>query len=472
MRILLINPSLIEANVGHYKKATERQRGIYPSLGLSYIAAVLENEGHQVKVVDYDAEKNALEIILDLASQFQPSLVGFYTMTWTFREAAALAKKIKPLAPKAKFVVGGPNVTCLPKASLEEDVFDFGVVSEGEETIKELVNEIEKEAPDLSRVKGIIYKENSQLKANDPRLLIDDLNSLPLPARDLLPMKNYFDISTRRKHFATLLATRGCPFQCTFCDRRNRMGRRWRVRSTENIISEIKQIKDNYQIKEFMFFDDNFIVDKEWVRRLCQQIINEKLNIIWECRARVDMVNEEILKIMRQAGCYRIRFGFESGNNKILKILKKGITVEQSLACAEMCKKAKIEMFGYFMMGSPYETEKNLQETMDLALKIDPSFALFSKTILIPGSELFDWAVKNNYIRPDYWSRFVKGAEKDGAPSLDTPQLPERIVDHYISLANKKFYLRPKYLFKRLTALENWDQLVSQMKMAKGLLFK
>jgi len=472
MKILLINPSLIEASIGHYKKSTEKQRGIYPSLGLGYIAAVLEKEGHKVRILDYDTEKHPLEKIIALANQFQPELIGFYAMTWNFREANALANKIKTLFPQVKFVVGGPNITCLPYQSMTESIFDFGVISEGESTIIELIEALNKNVSNFKNIKGLVYKKDKEIIVNQPRPLIESLNSIPFPARHLLPIKKYFDISTQKKHFATIIATRGCPFECTFCDRKNRMGRNWRVRSPENIVKEIKQIKEEYGIQEFMFFDDNLIVNKEWIRQLCLTIINQKLDIAWECRARVDMVNKFLLELMKKAGCYRIRFGFESGNNHILKVLKKGINVEQSLECAKICQEVGMEMFGYFMLGSPYETEKTLQQTLDLALKIDPDFALFSKTILIPGSELFDWAVENNYVRKDYWERYLIGQETNGAPALDTKELPEKTVDKYISLANKKFYLRPKYLLRRLTAIRNWQQLSNQLKMAKGLLFK
>jgi len=472
MKVLLINPSLIEVNVGHYQKATEKQRGIYPSLGLGYIAAVLEKEKHQVAIVDYDAELQAWKRIENICHKWHPEVIGFYAMTWTFRQANVLAKKIKELLPQAKFVVGGPNLTCLPYQSMQDSIFDFGVISEGENTIIELIDALNKKKEDFSQIKGLIYKKKRDIIINALRSLIEELDSLPFPARHLMPIKNYYDISARNKHFATLIATRGCPFECTFCDRKNRMGRRWRVRSPQNIIDEIKKIKSKYNIKEYMFFDDNFVVDQEWIKELCLKIIGQKLNIIWECRARVDMINRIILKNMKDAGCYRIRFGFESGNNEILKIMKKGITVEQSLKCAEICKEIGVEIFGYFILGAPGETEKTMNETIELALKINPDFALFSKLILIPGSEIFDWSIKNNYIKSDYWEKFLRGEETNGAPTINTPKLPELIVDKYISLANKKFYLRPQYLWRRITAIKNWQQFANQLRMAKSLFIK
>lgn len=473
MKILLINPSLIEANIGHYEEAAEKQRGAYPSLGLGYIAAVLEKENHQVKIIDCDAENISLKQIEDIFKEYQPDLVGIYVMTWTFIQSNQIAKKLKSINPKIKIIAGGPGITCLPESSLKYGNFDWGVISEGEITIIELVKALQENKKDFSKIKGLTFKKQGKIITNQLRPLIENLDSIPFPARHLMPTKKYYDVFTRKKHFATIIATRGCPFNCTFCDRKNRMGRNWRVRSPKNIVDEIEQVKSQYKIKEFMFFDDNLIINEKWTYQLCEEILKRNLKIIWECRARADMLlDEQLVKTLRKAGCYRVRIGFEAGDNKILKVIKKDITVEQSRRCAKICKKAGIEIFGYFMMGSPYETEETLQKTLDLALEIDSSFSLFSKTILIPGSELFDWGAKRGYIAKNHWEKFLLGKEKNGAPSIDAKQLPENVVDKYISLANKKFYLRPKYILRKLLSIHNPYQLWRQAKIAKDFLLK
>jgi len=471
MNILLINPSLQEAEISHYKKKVEKNRGIYPPLGLCYIASVLKEKNHQIKIIDCDTENNYLEKIRNTLENFNPDVIGFYTMTWTYRQAKNIAKEIKNTNPEIKIIIGGPQTTTFPKFSINCLEFDFGVIGEGEITIQELIYAIENNKP-FDKIKGIVFKKKSEIIINQKRELIENLDSIAFPARELLLMNKYFDVFTKKKKFATLIASRGCPFLCSFCDRDNRMGRQWRVRSPKNIIEEIKLIQKQYDINEFMFFDDNLTSDKKWVYELCKLIKKNNLKIIWECRTRVDLVDKDMLKEMKSAGCYRIRFGFESGNNKILKIIQKGITVEQSLLCAKICKEVKMEMFGYFMMGSPYETEETLQQTMNLALKINSDFALFSKTILIPNTELFDWAVENNYIKKDYWEKYLLGEKTNGAPALNTKKLPEKTVDKYISLANKKFYLRFTYLLKRILSIRNWQQFVNQLKIAKELLFK
>lgn len=471
MNILLINPSLRQATTGQYEKEVEKQRGVYPSLGLLYIAAVLEKENHQVKIIDCDIENDADKAIDIIVRDFKPRVVGFYAMTWTYRQAAAIAKKIKQTNPEIITIIGGPNASCLPRYSLELGDFDFGVYGEGEETIAELVKKLEsKNNLEYNQIKGLIFKKDGQIVINPARPLIENLDTLPFPSRHLLPIKKYFDVFSRKKHFATIIATRGCPFNCIFCDRQNRMGRKWRVRSPENIAREIKETIDNYGIKEFMFFDDNLIVDKQWGLELCRKL--EPLKIIWECRNRVDLVDEKILKAMKKAGCYRIRFGFESGDNRILKVLKKGITVEQSLKTAEFCKKIGIEIYGYFMFGIPEETPQTMEKTIDLALKIEPSFAIFSKTILIPGSELFDYGMAAGQIDKEYWKRFLQGTETDGAPSLSTKELPEQIIDYYVKKADRRFYFRLSFILKKLFGVKGLGHLISQARIGFALIFK
>lgn len=469
MNVLLLCPSLLKADIRHYQEGVEKRRGIYPSLGISYIASSLLQHRHKVLIIDIDTEDQPWRRIRTVVKEFRPDLIGFHTMTWTFRQANELAKRIKELRPEVKLVVGGPNVTCFPRLSLEISEFDFAVKGEGELTIVELVDALEN-SKNLGSISGLLYKENGKVIQNGPRTLIKNLDEIPFPAWQLLPVIKYYDVFTHQRHFATLTATRGCPYNCIFCERKIRMGMKWRSRSPENIAAEIRWLISQYGIGEFMFFDDNFIIDHDWVYRLCEEIERLDKRVLWECRARVDMVDRPLLKAMKDAGCYRIRYGMESGDNEILKILKKGITVEQSLECARMSKEVGIEIFAYFMMGSPYETLETMEKTLQLALKVNADFAVFSKTILIVGSELFTWAAGNGYIDKNYWKDYLLGKETNPALALSTDELPEYVVDEYISLANKKFYLRPQYLMRRISKIRNVSQLYRQLQMARAFL--
>jgi len=471
MKILLINPSLLQATTGQYKKTLEKERGIYPPIGLAYIAAILEKNEHQVKIIDCDAEENYGEKIKETLEVFKPEIVGFYAMTWNFALANKMAGEIKKDYSGIITVLGGPNVTTMPEVSLSFDNFDFGLMGEGEETVIELFKKIENKINiDFEKILGLVYKKEGRIIVNPPRPLIQNLDSIPFPARHLLSMEKYSDIFTKNQRFSTIFATRGCPFNCTFCDRKNRMGRNWRFRSPQNIVQEIRQVIDEYGIREFMFFDDNLIVDKTWAYQLMAEI--KKLGIIWECRERVDMVDEPMLRAMKEAGCYRIRFGFESGSDEVLNTLKKGITRQQSLACARLCKKIGIEIFGYFIIGAPGETPQTIEQTIDLALKINPSFALFSKMILIPGSEIFEYALASGQITKDYWEKFIRGEEMNGAPSLTKEKLSEKEIAGYVQEANKRFYFRFRFMAAKILEIKSFDHLVRQIKMGLALVFK
>lgn len=406
--VLLINPSLINASIGHYSRTVEKNRGIYPPLGLAYVASALRDRGHEVTIVDCDIDPKIPLKDYDW--------VGFYVMTWTYRQAVEMLKIIKINHPNIKSILGGPHATCMGDPL---GMFDFVVPGEGEEAIVEVV-----ETSSVSK-----------------KALLSDLNRVSFPAWDLLQVDKYRDIFTRHKRFATMIASRGCPFNCVFCDRKNRMGNKWRVRSVDNVIKEIRLLKYAFGVKEIMFYDDNFVFYKDWINDFCLTLIKSKLDIAWECRTRVDTVDPDILWLMKSAGCYRIRYGMESGNDRILKSLKKGITVEQIKDCVKMTRKAGIEIFAYFMMGSPYETKKEWQDTLDLALWVNAEFTVISKTILIVGSELFDWAVENKRIAPDYWDKFAKFG---GDPA---PALFGKGLDDFINYSYHRLYCRPKQLW-------------------------
>ena len=468
MNILLINPSLLSETIGHYSKGMEKARGVYPSLGLLSIASALEARKHHLRIIECDVERDPGIVLKNTLRTFNPEAVGIYTMTWTFRQSCAIAKKIRTLLPHVKIITGGPNVASFPLLSVKYGECDYAVVGEGEETIVELIEAIE-EGNDTHKVKGIVIKEQDNIVQTENRPYIKDIDSIPFSARHLIPMDRFHDVFTRDRRFATMISSRGCPFDCIYCDRKNRMGRQWRARDPLNIVEEIQEVREKFGINEFMFFDDEFVIDKKRTHKFCEQLMQKGLDIVWECRVRVDMVDKKLLEAMKKAGCYRIRYGFESGDNRILEVLKKGITCEQSVETARRTKEAGIEVFGYFMMGSPEETPETLKKTLDFALILDPDFAIFSKTILIAGSELFDWGVKSGLIAEDYWERFLQGEENDPAPCISTNELSSSMVDKAIAEANRKFYLRPRYILRRLSLIRSFKQLHSQVSMAKGM---
>ncbi len=447
----------------------ERMRGVYPPLGLLYVAAVAERLGHKVVVIDCDAEGDRLGRIRTVCETLRPEMVGFYAFTWNYRGAARLASLVKSICPETKTILGGPNATSFPGQSLSLGDFDVAVMGEGEETVKELLDAIGR-GRSLDGIAGLAFKIGKEVIQNPPREFIGDLDAVPFPARHLVPMERYHDVFTRERKFATMIATRGCPFQCTFCNRNARLGRVLRTRSPENVVEEIGQVGETYGIREFMFFDDNFILDKEWAYGFCRALDKSGFDVLWEIRTRVDTVDEGVLKALRDAGCYRIRFGFEAGDDAILKTLKKGITVAQSMECARLCHKIGIEMFGYFILGAPGETEETMQKTIDLAITIEPRFALFSKFVPYPCTEAFDWAATSGYVERDYWINFLAGRNLDSHPALDQKQLPSKVVEEYLSMANRKFYFRPRYLAGMVKEIRSPSRFWQYLRIGRSLL--
>ncbi|MDD5130543.1 MAG: radical SAM protein [Candidatus Omnitrophica bacterium] len=469
MNILLINPSLKQEQIRHYSDKVEKNRGTHPSLGLLYIAAVLEQNNHQVQVIDIDTEPNPQKKILHSLLNFKPEIVSLHVMTWTFHQANEIAKLVKNTLSSAYIIAGGAGITGSAQSAMKYSIFDYGVIGEGEETIIDLINTLAAQT-DISKTAGIAYRKDNRIFLNPPRPLIEKLDSLPHPAWHLVKLNRYANVLSKERACATMVTSRGCPYNCIYCDRRNRMGNKWRCFSNQKIVGEMQELKNNFGIKEIMFFDDEFIIDRNRAMEFCRLILEKKLKISWECRSRVDVVDRQLLKMMKKAGCYRIRFGFESGDDKILRNLKKGITVKQSLECAQMVKEAGIEIFGYFMFGCPGENEETVQKTIELIFTIDPDFAVFSKTILIPGSELFEWAAAQKLIAPDYWEKFLAGEINNTAPALSSPELPEQRVDQILKEINKRFYLRPKFMLRRLSKIKNLSQFIRQVQMAEAFL--
>lgn len=466
MRILLIYPKYSDqaSSLGRLLKTTT------PPLGLLYVASALEGDGNEVKVIDAETENIETPELQKIAQDFRPEIVGFSVTTPTFKRACESAKKIKEILPNTIIVFGGPHIASFPKISLEFKEIDYGVIGEGEITACELVKAL-KGNQGFEKVKGIVFRKNNQIIQTAPRDLLPNIDEIPFPAWYSIDIKKYRDSMSRQEHFATMISSRGCPYNCLWCDPEGRMGKIFRGRSPENIFKEIKLLNEKYNIKEILFYDDTFTVNRERIIGLCNLLIRNKSKVTWECRTRVNLVDEELIRLMAEAGCYRIRFGVESGNEEVLKFIRKGITKEQVRNAFKWAKKYNIETFAYFMLGLPTETEETMQETVDFAIEINPDFVMFSPTLVFNhGNDMFKWAAENNYIAKDYWERLVRGENLEIYPILNTPQLSkEKIIEHTKS-AYKRFYFRPSFVLKTVKKINNLKKLIDYPLIAIGML--
>lgn len=445
MRIALINPPYLVI----YKQLDIRQDASIP-LGLLYIAAMLENADHEVKILDPNLHNTPLSELIDEAKSFEPELIGLTTVTPTFNAAQRIAFELKKVLPKVPIIMGGPHVSALPEQTLKlTPCVDFVVVGEGELTIIDLVRALEKKKTDFFGINGICYRNNGEVMLTPNRPGIEDLDTIPYPAYHLLPVTKYApSVVYRVREISTsIMSSRGCPASCTFCANQV-MGRKLRTHSIDYLLGLIRHLIDVYKIRHFHIMDDNFIADQERAMEICRRIIKEKLNITWFIFARTDHCqNIELLKMMKKAGCIYVQLGIESGNTAVLQQLGKKISKETMLRTCMNLKRIGLHYFNSFMIGNPMDTKETVMETIDFALQLDSIMAGFNILIPYPGTAIFkkyyqkdfennnDWG-KWNYITPDIPIDYRHTA------------LGKKELDQLRKFAIRKYYLRPRQIIR------------------------
>jgi radical SAM superfamily enzyme YgiQ (UPF0313 family) len=393
----------------------------------------------------------------------RPDIVGFTSTTPAFAKTEKIARFTRDMLPHAKIILGGAHVTASPEAALASGFFDIGVIGEGELTIKELLEVYcAGDFGDLSGIRGIIYRDESGLHKNPPRAFVQDLDSIPLPARHLLPHPTVYrptPASCRKVPYAVIITSRGCPSQCTFCDRKV-FGELYRARSVGNIFKEIEEVVSEYGVKEIRFFDDTFTLDKDRVHEICAEFEKRRLGLSWSCLTKAACVDERLLRHMKKAGCWQVLYGFESGDDRMLKLLKKGNSVEVNKRAIFLTRKSGLEVRGDFIVGTPGESRESLEKTVRFAIDMDLDYAYFNKFTPFPGTELYKTLV-------------AQGHEFDfsGSTIVDhkqvyylNPGMTKKEFSDFLDKAHKRFYLRIGYILKRLLSTRTWHQLKGEVK--------
>lgn len=359
----------------------------YPPLGLAYIGAVLEKNGHTVKIFDLTLNsKIPLENKMKEIVEFFPNVVGISAMSHSYDNAIRIAEYIK-IKTGAKIVLGGPHPTIMPDSTLENKSVDFVIMGEGEETFLEMCKNLS--TGTFHGIDGLCYKENGKIVIQSKNNFVSDLDSIPFPARHLMKMADYTLIDDYGDKMTTIVSSRGCPYRCTYCYK-GLFGVSYRQRSPQNIMDEIKHCMKNFGYKSFYFVDDLFTMNAKRVDVLTHTIKSEKLNIRWQCLARVNNATPEMFKQMKDAGCYKVHFGIESGDQEIINKVQKGITLDQVRNAVKCCKDAGIRTKGYFMLGLPGDTIDTMQHTLDFAAELQLDDSMFSITTPFPGTELWN----------------------------------------------------------------------------------
>jgi anaerobic magnesium-protoporphyrin IX monomethyl ester cyclase len=357
----------------------------FPPLGLGYIAAYLKQQGISVGIVDctFLNQKQALKKIIDS----KPQIIGIQSMYSMRNKSLELAQLLKGHCEL--LVAGGALPTIQPEVFLRD--FDVAVIGEGEQTMLEIVNQFVN-GGDLAQIKGIAYKDKDtgQVKWTSPRGLVEDLDRLPPPSRELFDNYSYKKYYSERFGYKTsaIMTSRGCPFACDFCSRPV-FGNEFRSRSASMVADEIEEVI-SLGYNRIWFADDCFTLNRKRLIEVCDEIIKRGLKIGWECLSRVDTLNSETADKMKQAGCVRMFFGIESGNDSILKIMNKQITTKQAYIAIKLCKKTGIKTGAFFILGYPGENDKTILDTVKFASSLPLDYLSFTLPYPIPGTPLFE----------------------------------------------------------------------------------
>lgn len=473
--LLLIPPTDLTKSYGKLKRFSNPQ----PSIGIAYIAAALREKGHHIKVVDAYVNNYTLKESIDMIEKYAPAVVGMSVLTPSADIVYEISRNIRTIFPHIKIVMGNMHASLFSEEILINGYADFVVHREGEIAMPELLKALENKNS-FEGVKGISFKKNNVVVNNPMMPHIDDLDALPFPAWDLFPMDKYStDPRTEVKKSIVemmILATRGCPNQCTFCSSRTdrSLGSQYRMRNTKSVVDEMVYMNEKYGSDIFSFVDLAFPLVKKHAVGLCNEIINRGLGsrFKWVTECRVKPLDEELLMLMKKAGCVRVCFGIESGNNEIIKLLKKNFTVEDVRRTVKIAHKAGLEIDGMFMIGLPGETAETILETIDFAIELNVRYAIFNIFVPYPGCELYDTLKAQGKIHYTSWSDFTSYPTYSGGTPVYVPHgLTHEKLMYLQKYAMKRFYLRPKFVLNEIKHFK-FDKIRHYTSGIKGLLSK
>ena len=480
--ILFINPpSTISERYG--KDDMGEVGGDLIPLGMASLAAYIREKGFGVGVLDCPTLRIDNDKVYEIILEKNPAIVGFSTTTYSQARATDLAKKIRNKLPNKLTIIGGShaNVAGIETAT-EYDEFDliaYGL--DGEYIAHDIVERFKEKKynrenfmsdfENLKGIKGIIFKnEKGEIIRNEPRKNIENLDDLPLPARDLFPMERYIPLPNQYKRLplTNMVVIRGCPYFCSFCDQAGTGARR---RSPQKVIEEIKDCVERYGIKEISFWDDTMSYHKKWMREFLDLLIKENLDLVWSCYAAVNTVDKEILKLMRKAGCWNIFYGYETAIEELAENIqtnRKNKNFERMKQVAKWTKEAGIEVRGSFLIGLPGETPELAKRTVQNAIELDPDYAQFTLVCPYPGTKLA------KEIEQGKWGKFIT-RDLEEYQCWNVTWLPEgyknpkelKDMERY---AFRKFYLRPSYILKRILKIRSLEDIKRYLKGGTALI--
>lgn len=437
MKVLFVNPP---QTASKYKFMGV----IAPPLGIAYMAGVLQENNIDVEILDATAEDMDFKDVEKELLKRKPDLVALTALTPTIGRALETAQVVKETLPDSIVVMGGYHPTFNFIETLEDENVDIVIRGEGEYIMLNLVQALENQSS-LHDVKGIVFedKNSKEIVVNPEAPLIQNLDELPFPALNLLPMKKYrlLDMDT---HMTTMITTRGCPMQCSFCSSAAMHGKKIRERSVENIVDEIEYLKTNYDIDTIAFMDDTFTLKKRKVMAICDEILKRNIEIMWGCTSRVDTLDEKLLKKMKEAGCITIFIGVESADQQQLDNMCKNTTIAKIENAFKIAHKLKIRTIASVALGMPGDTKEIMNKTVKFVHKLKPNYAIYSLATPYPGTKFYKEAFEKNLIKIKDWSKYTLIT-----PILETIDCSLNDMRKIQAKAFMKFYLRPHYIIRQ-----------------------
>lgn len=463
MKVLLINPPRLTSISSEVPTTVNAETNTIPPLGLMYLEAYLHAYAphHEVKIIDCLAEGYDHEDTADIIRREQPDLIGLTGHTHDLLDMLKVSENAKKVSPEIKVCWGGPHVSDFSMQTMRYNCVDICIPFEGEQPFCETVECLAKgKAPE--DVPGVYYKKDGEILFTGKRPTVADLDKLPFPRRDILDYKKYHYVLGNADVTTTLITSRGCPYKCNFCNTPGHST--WRWRSAQSIANEMEECA-NLGINEIYIVDDTFNVRVKRTLELCDEIVKRGLKINWNIRARVNLITEETVAAMKKAGCTRVHIGVESGTDEGMKALNKELTTAQVRKGFNILKKSGMTTVCYFMIGCPHEkTVNDIIQTVNFAKELDPDYALFGVLTPYPQTALYDEGVRRGILDPNHWENFLKNPTPDFKPQVWTESFTPEQLAEYCDLCFKRFYLRPKQMFRKLLEIKGWKDLSRKLK--------
>ena len=466
LKVLLVDPPTKHRLDSSVSKELDKKREFRQSLGLLYVAAAAEKvEGVEVAILDCDAEMMNVKEYSDYLKTYKPDIVGITALTFTVANALIAAREAKNAAPNTKICIGGIHATYYPHETLSNEFVDFVFAGEGEEPFRMFLEAVLGGAS-LDDVPGLGYKENGRIILNAQSKVPYDVNDIEMPAHHLIDLKKYTHILGKGGVVCSIQATRGCPYGCLFCDIRKT---KFRQRSIENVMSEIKYLVSS-GVKDFFFADDTITVNKKWLIELCDAIVRENLGISFKISSRVNTISIDMVTALKKAGCKRINFGVETGSQRLLEYLQKGIKLEQTTQAFKVCYEAGVDTFAYAMIGIPTETKEEIYATERLIKSLKALYVSYSICTPYPKTALYQKMLDEKIISHDYWAEFARHPSIDFQVPFCNKNFSDAELRSLQSKLMRRFYSSPSFILREIRNTKSMSHFWQKAKVGLKIL--